>query len=323
MIFECPRHILLVGILILLVLPLTAGGVEESESSPAERVEIVVPASSGGGSDIIAQALVETMRKTQVIRAPLVLEYRPGGSGAAAFSYTNSRPDSDQVLLVANTSHILRMQIDTGALSLVPIARMAVDPILVVVPEESPYHSFEELAAAALQERVLIGTADSLDRYCVELLRKRTGGDFRSIYYNGAGFIVTGMTHGQLHGGILNPSEAREGIATGKLRALVAFSQPAESDLFPSVPTFEELGYDAMQFHLSRYIMGPARMSNAAVAYWSGILQQVASSKEWMNSYLIPNRLVGAFLGSGETRAYIESFELPWIEDIRASTLVQ
>ncbi len=323
MIFERTKYFLFMVLLSLLVLPLTAGGVGESEFSPTGRVEIVVPASSGGGSDIIAHALAETMRKTQVIRTPIVLEYKPGGSGAAAFSYTNSRPNRDQALLVANTSHILRMTIDTGSLSLIPIARMAVDPILVVVPTESPYHSFKELREAALQGRVLIGTADTLDRYCVELLRKHTGGDFRSIYYNGAGYIVTGMTHGQLDGGILNPSEAREGIATGKLRALVAFSQSAESDLFPLVPTFDELGYDGMQFHLSRYVMGPAGMSSAAVAFWSEILHQVANSKEWMNSYLIPNRLIGAFLGSGETRAYIESFELPWVEDIRASNLVQ
>jgi len=323
MIISCNKVVLFFIQFCLLLSPLHAGGVSEGEFAPDSKVEIVVPASTGGGSEIIARALAETMQKTQVIHAPIVVEYKPGGSGAAAISYANSRAHSDQVLFVANTSHILRMMFDTGSLTLTPIARMAVDPILVVVPAESPFHSLAELVSAAQERRVFIGTADTLDRYCVELLRKHTSGDFRSIYYNGAGYIVTGMTHGQLDGGILNPSEAREGIATGELRPIVAFSKLGDSDLFPSVPTFEDLGYHGMRFQLSRYVMGPAGMSDQAVDYWNGVLQQVANSKEWMSSYLVQNRLVGAYLGTDEARAYIELFELPWIADIKESSLVQ
>ncbi len=97
----------------------------------------------------------------------------------------------------------------------------------------------------------MVGTADSFERYCVLQLKAKLGGNLRTIYYNSSPFIPTGMTHGQLDAGILNPSEAVEGILSGKLRVLASFTPISQSEIVPTVPTLADLGIDGLDYGIS------------------------------------------------------------------------
>ncbi|MFN8938026.1 MAG: Bug family tripartite tricarboxylate transporter substrate binding protein, partial [Pseudomonadota bacterium] len=63
---------------------------------PNRPIELVVPSSAGGGTDSMARALSDVMRKH--LAQPLVVVNKPGASGAIGMQdVLNSRPDGYKV----------------------------------------------------------------------------------------------------------------------------------------------------------------------------------------------------------------------------------
>lgn len=312
------------GILLLLasMVPSFAMGAPESGYTPTAAIELVVPASEGGGSDILAKTIAETIAETALVPVDLIVEQKPGGSGSAAFAYVNSRPHPDHTLIVVNSSHILRMFVNSNTMELTPIARLAVDPILLVVPADSPFETFEDFSREAVKRRMMVGTADVLDRYCVMRLNREIGGDLRSIYYNGASFIEHGLVLGQLDGGIMNPSEAKEGLLDGRIRVLATFSELSPSQSIPQVESLSQMGYAGLEFQSSRYVMGPIGMGEEAIAYWSGVFNELSLSDRWNERYIESRNVRSAYLDMKQAEAFLANTEIPWVKEIIAEGLV-
>jgi putative tricarboxylic transport membrane protein len=301
---------------LLSIASLSARGTQEVGFVPTTTVEVVVPAAEGGGSDMLATTIVDIALQHRLTEVPLTIVHRPGGSGSAGFAYASSRPEPDHTLMVVNTPHLLVLHDGGKDRHLVPIARLAVDPILFVVPADSPYEDFNDLSTRIESVDLLVGTADSFDRYCVMQLNAKLAGNLRTIYYNSSSFIVTGMIHGQLDAGILNPAEAVEGIASGNLRVLAAFTSIFPSDMVPEVPTFAELGIEGLDYEISRYVMGPPDMSSEARVYWHGLFSSLVQEPDWIDGYIRANLLSEAFLDMDATEAYLTNEELPWVREI-------
>jgi len=310
-------------VILLSIASLSARGAQEDGFVPTHPVEVVVPAAEGGGSDLLATTIVDIVQEHRLTEVPLSIVHRPGGAGSAGFAYVDSRPDPDHTLMVVNTPHLLVLHEGGRSRHLVPIARLAVDPILFVVPTDSPYREFNDIRTRAGGLDLLVGTADSFDRYCVFQLNTKLAGNLRTIYYNSSSFIVAGMTHGQLDAGILNPSEAVEGIASGTLRALAAFSPILPSDMVPTVPTLAELGIEGLDYEISRYVMGAPAMSTGARAYWNRVFSNLVPAPEWTDGYVQANMLSEAYLDMDETETYLVDVELPWVREIRKSGFLQ
>ena len=304
------------AVFLLSIASLSARGAHEVGFVPTSTVEVVVPAAEGGGSDLLATTIVDIALQHHLIEMPLTIVHRPGGSGSAGFSYASSRPEPDHTLMVVNTPHLLVLHDSGKDRRLVPIARLAVDPILFVVPADSPYEDFNDLSTRIGGLDLLVGTADSFDRYCVMQLNAKLGRDLRTIYYNSSSFIVTGMVHGQLDAGILNPAEAVEGIASGKLRVLAAFAPISPSEIVAEVPTFAELGIAGLDYEISRYVMGPPDMSSEARVYWQGLFSTLVQEPDWIDGYIRANLLSEAFLDMDATEAYLADEEFPWVQEI-------
>lgn len=312
------------GILLLLasVVPSYAMGAPESGYSPTASIELIVPASEGGGSDIFAKAIADTIGESDLMPVDLIVDQKPGGSGAAAIAYVNSRPHPDHTLIVVNSSHILRMFVNSDSMELRPIARLAVDPILLVVSADSPFETFGDFSREAVGRRMMVGTADVLDRYCVMRLNREIGGDLRSIYYNGASFIEHGLVHGLLDGGIMNPSEAKEGLSAGRIRILATFSELSPSRFIPPVESFSQMGYTGLEFQSSRYVMGPIGMGEEAIAYWSGVFRELSLSDRWNERYIEGRNVRSAYLDMKQAEAFLADTEIPWVKQIIAEGLV-
>ncbi len=297
---------------------LGAMGSDEEAFSIDSRVEIVVPASKGGGSDIMARTLADSLSTVLSPQESVEVVNKPGGSGLAAVAYANSRPQPDTVLCVANTSHLLRMYQDTGRLELVPIVRMVEDPVLLVVPNTSEIHSVEDFVSIASNRRLMVGTADILDRYCVSRLNTEIAGNLQSVYYDSALPIVQGLLSGRLDAGILNPSEAQEEVHSGNLKIIAIFSDVPNAIMLSEAESFVGRGYGGLDLRFSRYVMGPENMSGDALDYWCGVLEIVAKSTDWMESYVDPGGMKESFISKDELDKFLIEYELPMIESILA-----
>ena len=88
--------------LVSLIFILTAGPAG-AKSFPSRPINIVVPYSAGGGTDLQARALASVA--DQYFGQPVVVSTKPGGGGAVGTSYVaQSRPDGYTLLLAASTS---------------------------------------------------------------------------------------------------------------------------------------------------------------------------------------------------------------------------
>ncbi len=131
-------------VFLLSIASLSARGTQEDGFVPTRPVEVVVPAAEGAGSDLLATTIVDIAQQHHLTDVPLSIVHRPGGSGSAGFAYASSRPDPDHTPMMVNTPHLLVLHDGGRNRHLVPIARPAVDPLLFVVPSDSPYHQFND-----------------------------------------------------------------------------------------------------------------------------------------------------------------------------------
>ena len=71
-----------------------------SKAYPSEAIELVIPASAGGGSDLMSRAVGEVL--SERLGVPVVVDDKPGGSGSIGMSLlAAAKPDGYTLILTA------------------------------------------------------------------------------------------------------------------------------------------------------------------------------------------------------------------------------
>src|SRR6185436_17625984 len=115
---------------------------------PNRPVKLMVGASPGGGTDIVARMLGEKLAES--LKQPVVVENRPGASNTIAADLTAKAPADGHTLLVAtNTAqaiapHLLKLSYDPLK-DLQPIGLIVVVPNVLVVGQSVPAKDIHEL----------------------------------------------------------------------------------------------------------------------------------------------------------------------------------
>ncbi|MCE7877444.1 MAG: tripartite tricarboxylate transporter substrate binding protein, partial [Betaproteobacteria bacterium PRO3] len=119
---------------------------------PSRPVRIMVGASAGGGTDVIARMLGEKF--AEAFKQPFVVENRPGASNTIAADLTAKAPADGYTLLVATNTgqaiapHMLKLAYDPLK-DLAPVGLVVVVPNVLVVGEKVPAKDVKELVALA------------------------------------------------------------------------------------------------------------------------------------------------------------------------------
>src|SRR5581483_12228889 len=114
--------------------------------------KIMVGASPGGGTDIIARMLADKFSES--LKQPFVVENRPGASNTIAADLTaKAAPDGYTLLVATNTGqaiapHLLKLSFDPLK-QLQPVGLVVVMPNVLFVGSTLPINSVKELVAAA------------------------------------------------------------------------------------------------------------------------------------------------------------------------------
>jgi putative tricarboxylic transport membrane protein len=192
-----------------------------------------------------------------------------------------------------------------------PIARLVVEPAVIVVRADSPYQTLRELMDAAKKDSGKIkqsgGSPLARDAMVRQLLMTATGARWAFISFPAAGERLAALLGGHVDFVLVEPQEAGELIRSGKLRAIV---QIAEKRLpgFENVPTFSEAGFNVPNVPQARGIVGPAGMPAEAAAYYGELMQKMSRSPGWQK-FLHDNQLDDAFLPPKETVAFLSEYE--------------
>ena len=226
---------------------LGAGGAL-AQAWPDKPLRIMVGASAGGGTDILARLLAEKMGPA--LGQTITVENRPGASNTIAAELTaRATPDGATLLLATNTGqavapHLLKLKFDPLK-DLQPIGLVAVVPNVLVVSATSPYKNVKELLADMQAKPGALKYASSgigsTQHIVGEAFNLSTKTKAIHIPYKGSAQAHIDIIGGQVEMMFDTTSSAMGQIKGGKFRPL-AITTPQRSAELPDVPTLAEQG---------------------------------------------------------------------------------
>jgi len=243
--FSLPRRILALG---LAGCALAAPGWLAAQPASDKPLRIMVGASPGGGTDILARMLADKLGPS--LRQTVVVENRPGASNTIAADMTaHATPDGTTLLLATNTGqavapHLLKLKYDPLK-DLQPIGLVAVMPNVLVVPATAPYRSVKELIAAMGANpgsfKYASSGIGSTQHVGGEAFNLSTGLKSIHVPYKGSSQAHIDILSGQVDMMFDSTSSAMGQIKAGKFRPLAVASEKRSAEL-PDVPTLSEQG---------------------------------------------------------------------------------
>ena len=230
-----------------------AGGLAAAQTWPTKTVRVMVGASPGGGTDIIARMLAEKYQAA--FGQPFIVENRPGASNTIAADLTAKAPPDGQTILVAtNTAqsiapHLLKLGYDPLK-DLAPVALVVVVPNVLVVNTDVPAKNVKELVALikANPDKYSYGSSGtgSTQHLAGEAFAHELGLKMTHIPYKGSSQALADLVGGQIQMSFDTTSSAMGQIKSGKVRPLAVMS-PARSRELPDVPTLAESGIKGVE----------------------------------------------------------------------------
>ena len=274
-----------------------------AQAYPAKPVEITVHTSAGSGGDLVSRLVSEVIRREKLLPQPLMVTNRVGGAGVIAFTYfKEKRGDPYQLLSVTGTllAMAYRPDVNIGLENYTPLALMAIDPQTIMVPADSPYKTFKELAEAARKDPgTLVAATTSIQgtgRMVIYMIEKAVpGAKFRFVTFKGGSDAVTATAGGHTTFTTENLSEGLSFVETKKLRVL-AISADKRLPQAPEVPTLTELGYPITAGTIRGFTFA-AGVPKEAVATMEATLEKVHRTQSW-KEFVTRNIFQDTFLGS-------------------------
>jgi tripartite-type tricarboxylate transporter receptor subunit TctC len=219
-----------------------------AQAWPDKPLRIMVGASPGGGTDILARLLAEKMGPA--LKQSIVVENRPGASNTIAAEMTaKAAPDGLTLLLATNTGqavapHLIKLKFDPLK-DLQPVGLVAVVPNVLVVSANAPYKSVKDLLAdmQARPGAVKYGSSGigSTQHIVGEAFNLATKTKAIHVPYKGSAQAHIDIIGGQVEMMFDTTSSAMGQIKGGKFKPL-AITTPQRSAELPDVPTLAEQG---------------------------------------------------------------------------------
>lgn len=251
---------------------------------------IIAPAAPGGGWDTVARELQNAMRENDIVSNPQVVNV-PGAAGTIGLSQLLGMDGQEDVVMITGTVMIGGIAVNGSPQDLTattPVARIADDYEVLVVPADSPYQTLDDLLTAWKQDPGSIaiggGSLGGTDQLLAALLAQEVGIDplqVNYIPYAGGGEAVSSLLSGASSVGISGWNEFADQVEAGELRAL-AMSAPEPQPQF-GVPTLMEQGID---LHLPNWrgVVAPPGLSDEETQELQDIIDETIATDEWSDA---------------------------------------
>lgn len=264
----------------------TSGG---SSNYPNETVNVIVPYTAGGGTDL----MVRTITANIDLGGQTMIVTNIEGANALTGSYEcyNAEPDGYTLLSIAPESWA--GQYLSGALEedlcsvMTPLCVIAEDANIIAVAADSEWQTFDDLVNYAKEKgkdfTIASTSAGGSNEAFAYGLAEIAGFEFTYVPYDGASKSRTAVLGGQNDAVICQVSEIKALADSGDMRVLgVASAERPESI---DAPTFIEQGYD-IEFGLHRSMFAPPGVDEEIISYLETQIQQACESEEVQSQLL-------------------------------------
>jgi tripartite-type tricarboxylate transporter receptor subunit TctC len=245
-------------------LQLLPGRAAAAENWPSRPIRFVVGFPPGQTTDVIARAYAAVMQG--ILGTPIIVDNKAGANGIVAAQVVKAaEPDGYTLLfgtsgqMVINPGLYAHLSYDTTR-DFVPVAPIARGRLFLVVNNDLPVHTLQELLAYAKAHpgklRYGSGGIGITSHLAMEMLKSATGLDAYHVPYKGSPAALNGLIAGEVQilfdsGGSLLPL-----VSAGRMRAIAVSTLDRYPGL-PQLPTVAEQGVADFQVYAWNAVLAP------------------------------------------------------------------
>lgn len=259
------------------------------ENNPRAQLNIIAPAAPGGGWDTFGREGQQALTTNGIVNAVRVRNV-PGAAGTIGLTQFVQFAGRTDTLLVTGgvmVGGVVLQDSDATLEDVTPIARLADDYNVLVVPADSPYETLEEFMDA-WQDRpgmaIAGGSLGSIDHLLTGMLAQEAGVDpseTNYIAYSGGGEVIRAMISGSAAGAITGYNDFADQIAVGEVRALgISAAEPLDGI---DVPTFIEQGVEVSMSNW-RGLVAPPDIPDEVRDELIAIATEMRDTDEWRDT---------------------------------------
>lgn len=282
---KCVQNLVLLGI-VLFIASFLSLQVVHGQEFPTKPVTLIVPVGAGGSHDLTARALSSVA--AEYLGKPLIVQLKPGGSGAIGSDYVgNAAPDGYTLLLGGPqwSSTIPAVEGKSkGPEDLAAVSRINYSPMVVGVRSGMPFKNLKEMLewCKANPGKLIAGSSGVWSKTDIfwKQMQKQIGISVKVVPYDGGGPALMALmgAHADTTCGLT--SSFLPYIKAGKMFAAATLDNKRDKAL-PDVPTSIEQGI------------------NATHLMWRGVLAPKATPRP------IIDKLATAFKKMTEDKSFI------------------
>jgi len=256
-------------VLLLLACSSRAVTAQGATDFPSKPITIVIPTAASVSGDLLMRAYGEAVSKH--LGQPIIVENKPGGSGALAAAYvaTSVKPDGYTLLNITipiyRVPYIQKTPYDPVK-DFTPIILLGGYTLGGVVKADSPFKEWKDVIefSKANPGRFTYTTVgpQTTNAIAMETVARHSGVQFTHVPGKGGGEGISAVLGGHVNAMVESPAWGGL-VASGEMRLLFLLNLE-RSKKWPDVPTIRELGYD-YTFDSPYGLVGPKGLDPAIV----------------------------------------------------------
>jgi tripartite-type tricarboxylate transporter receptor subunit TctC len=298
----------------------------QAQDYPSRNVTFIVPTGPGAATDLLARILAPQLGER--LGKPFVVEDKPGaGTMTASNAVAKSAPDGYTILMGTSTPLAINATLYKHlpydpATDFVPLALIARIPFVLVVNNDLPVHSVQELIAYAKAHpgELSYGSTGPGTPFHLNgaLFSAMTGIEMVHVPYKGVVDAQVDLMGGRIQVMFTDFTSSVPLIKVGKMRALgVTTKTPASA--MPELKPIAELGVPGFEAAAWQMVAAPAATPRPVVDKLHDALQAIMALPETRDAITRIGLIPADAATVEELQAFVRSEIVRWGDVVKRS----